>query len=532
MISDIDIHIDRDKCIACGECVDRCIMDNLRLSIAPCRQECPLNMNCQGYIKLIAQGKLDEAKQEIKEFLPFASILGRVCHAPCEDVCERSDIDGAVHIRALKRYLADNNINSSDMVQAIAPETGKKVVVIGSGPAGLMAAWEIRKKGHSVTVIEAEKKPGGLLKYGIPGSRLPDSELEQCIQAIKNTGVVFKTSHKLGQEIQFDQLTSQYDAIVIAIGAGNAAFLDIPGVEHCLDGLSVLNKVNSGEKLTAGDHVAIIGGGNTAVDVALIYKRMGVPDVKVIYRKSLRELKAFKREIKEAIEEGVVFENSLAPEAVSMLADGRFEVELLRSVLKFNSEGELVHGFEKEECRKMIVDQVVLALGQTFSTQLFPDNLINSQTGLLDIEPKTLQSTVLEKLFVCGDIIADSKSVVQAFASGKESAESLNRFLDGESLVWGRDKWQQNGWEKEFVAGPNRLEGIKRSALKTIAPKERSIDTEMEVTLSDEEARQQAARCMSCGRSYDLNKTCWYCLPCEIECPTKALTVNIPYLVK
>ena len=188
MISDINIHVDRDLCFACGECVDRCIMDNLRLSLAPCRQACPLDLNCQGYIRLIAQGKEEEAARELRKYTPFGAILGRICSRPCETACEREQSagDGAVHVRALKRYLADKYpeiVNGPP--DANPPESGKTAAVIGSGPAGLMAAYQLRRQGHQVTVFESGPKAGGFLRNAIPQFRLPSRFVDDAVDFLK-----------------------------------------------------------------------------------------------------------------------------------------------------------------------------------------------------------------------------------------------------------------------------------------------------------------------------------------------------------
>jgi NADPH-dependent glutamate synthase beta subunit-like oxidoreductase len=193
MISDINIFINRDLCYACGICVERCILDNLRLSVAPCRQKCPLQMNCQGYIRLIVQGKEEEAAAEMHRQTPFSGILGRICHRPCEAVCERANVDGPVHIRALKRYLSDLYPHIAGRRPEAPLETGKRAAVIGSGPAGLTAAYELRSRGHKVVVYEAEAEVGGMLRYAIPSFRLPIGEVERAVDLLAGMTVVFKT---------------------------------------------------------------------------------------------------------------------------------------------------------------------------------------------------------------------------------------------------------------------------------------------------------------------------------------------------
>ena len=220
MISDVNIKVKRDLCYACGVCVERCIMDNLRLSLAPCRQACPLDINCQGYVRLIAQGREKEAAEELRLHTPFGAILGRVCSHPCEAVCERGDIDGPVHIRALKRYLADAYPEISHRVPPLAPDTGLTVDIVGSGPAGLSAAYVLGQQGHRVTVLESAPEPGGLLRYGIPSFRLPTETLKRTVSTLEEMGVRFQTGKNVGQDLELDGLEREADAVILAMGAG------------------------------------------------------------------------------------------------------------------------------------------------------------------------------------------------------------------------------------------------------------------------------------------------------------------------
>ncbi|MBW2130378.1 MAG: FAD-dependent oxidoreductase [Deltaproteobacteria bacterium] len=538
MISDINIYVDRDRCYACGECVDRCILDNLRLSTAPCRQACPLNLNCQGYVRLIAQGKEVEAAQELRKYTPFGAILGRVCSRPCEKACERerSCGDGAVHIRALKRYLADTypDIVGSPPAER-RPASGREVAVVGSGPAGLMAAYQLCMDGHQVTVFEARTEPGGFLRHAIPAFRLPAGEVDRAVVALEKMGIVFRTGQAIGDQVGFDEL-EVYDAIVVAVGAGAGKDLDVPGhtLPGVVSGLDLLSQARGGTLPEVdGKSVVVVGGGNTAVDSALTCRLAGAREVRIVCLENPHEMPAYAQELREAVEAGIIIENSWGVIAMERSPEGRILLSLVRCLTVFDPDG----GFNPkldDKCApyELTADMVVSAVGQRVEPGLLPADLFDGSAGRMAADPSTYQAVHHPKVFVCGDCLSGPSSVVQAMASGKEAAVSVDRFLRGEGMTFGRDYYTINGMVADYEVSTARHIGGPRGEVSRVPVHQRTLTLETEQSLTPEQARKEAERCLSCGRPFEANRTCWYCLPCEIECPTQALTVRMPYQVR
>ncbi len=527
-----NIVIDKNKCTACGICVDRCVLDNLRMKLAPCRQACPLKVNCQGYVQLIARGEEEKALALLRETLPFPGILGRICAQPCEANCHRREQDGeAVSIRSLKRYLADwEEKEGKAPVPTILADTGRSVAVVGSGPAGMMAAYDLRVRGHRVVVFDAESKPGGMLRWAIPEFRLPVSVLEKEIGILEKMGVEFRCGMTLGKEIRLETLKEEFDAVIAATGCPKHAKLNLKGEDasgiHY--GLPFLKAVRSGKAAEVGKRVVVIGGGNVAVDAAQTALRMGAESVALVALESEKELPAFPWAIESARAEGVTIECCWGNPAFVFEAGKLKGIDLQRCIRIFDSCGDFRPIFDDCMLKHLEADTVIIAVGQGVDTAPFEGTAI-LQNGALAADPLTLQ-TVDEKLFLAGDLAGGPSSVVDAMAGGRQAAESVDRFLKGEHLRFGRT--YPGPVETDFEIDADRGSKERRTASAQHRFRGKGDFDEIERGFDAKTAVKEAGRCHSCGEPFGKYRTCWFCLPCEVDCPNEALWVEIPYLLR
>lgn len=518
-----NIRIDKQKCTFCGECVERCILDNLRMRQAPCQQACPLGLNVQAYVQLIARGREDMAREVVSRDLPFPETIGRICDHPCEGQCHRHKITGrAVSIRALKRYLFEGRPYAAPQP---APPSGRRVAVVGAGPAGLLASFDLALRGHEVNLLEADARPGGLMRWAIPSFRLPVEILDRELGVLETLGVRLQCGVRVGREHSLEMLEREFDAVILATGQGPDRRLgiegeDLAGVHYALD---LLRAAKTGRAGRMGGRVVIIGGGNAAVDAAQTVLRLGAGQVTLVSLESREEMPAFAHDVAQAAAEGVLLEPSWGPVRFSSF-DGRVNaVELKRCLNVFDAAGRFSPSFDACQTSLLEADAVVVAIGQTGGT------LEMGIRGDLRADPLTLQ-TERPKVFLAGDCHGGPSSVIRAMGSGRQAAVSVERFLMGEHLRFNRT-----------YAGPVvtdfeiSLEGaVDRDRIQPPLRRFRGEGdfAELEEPYSAEQARREAERCYSCGRPEGRYRTCWFCLPCEVVCPEKALWVEIPYLLR
>ena len=518
-----NIVIDKDKCTFCGTCVDTCILDNLRLKLAPCRQACPLGVNCQGYVQMILRGQEAKALEMVRENLPFPAVLGRICSAQCERNCHRGQqADKPVAIRALKRYLTDHLEGQDLPLPQQAAPSGKHCLIVGSGPAGMLAAYDLLCNGHKVTFVDSEKQPGGMLRWAVPEFRLPGRILNAEFERLQAMGAAFKGGVELGADVFLDTLAAENDGVIVATGCPDPKILalageDALGVRHALP---FLHKVREGQSPEIGAKVVVIGGGEVALDSAQTALRLGAEQVTVVSLETNAAMPASQEALAMAAAEGVAIDGSWGPTRI-LTQNGRVSgVELQRCLTVFDAFGRFAPTFDECTLKELAADSVIVAIGQKRNRAAY---------GGRDGDALTLQ-TERENVFLAGDAYSGPSTVVQAMASGRVAAESVHRFFSGEHLSYGRR--YQGPIETEF-----EIDTARGSDAERVKPTWNTFGGkgdfgEIEQTLTEDQARSEASRCYSCGQPFGKFRTCWFCLPCEVECPEDALWVQIPYLLR
>jgi len=476
-------HIRRHHCRAavCKELVK-----------SPCSHTCPAEIDVPHYIRFIQQGKFSEACAVIREKVPFPGVLGRVCFHPCESKCRRGELEEAIAIKTLKRIAADRDTGLWKQNAKVAPPTGKRVAVVGSGPAGPTAAYYLAKLGHSVTVFEALPEPGGMMQVGIPKYRLPREVLNSEIREIENVGVEIKTNTRIES---LDSLFEQgYDALFLAVGAHRGVKMGVvgeanAGVIECVD---FLRKINLGEKVVIGNRVAVIGGGNAAIDGARTALRLGAKEVTIIYRRTRTEMPANPEEVSETLKEGINVIFLATPTQIAR-ENGRLRMECVKMALgKFDASGrrrpEPIEGSEFT----MDFDTVIAAIGQA------PD--IPAQFGLATNRGNILQAdfdtmaTTQGGVFAGGDCITGPASVIEAIAAGRRGAISIDKYFGGDGVI------DEVLAPEEEAALPPIEEGEKYRPQLAYLPLDQRADgfAEVELGFSPELAIEESKRCLRC----------------------------------
>ena len=561
-------RVDKDKCVACGQCVENCQTNAVRLGqkhcltdshisdayasdkeipwdkksynidyrttrtdtmpsgTAPCKAECPAHVPVQGYIKLAAQGRYTEALELIKKENPFPAVCGHICNKACEDACTRGSVDAPIAIDDIKKFIAGKDLEAEHrFVPKMVNQTGKpyeeKIAVIGSGPAGLTCAYYLALKGYPVTVFEKEKELGGMLTLGIPSFRLEKDVIRAEIDILRDLGVQFKTGVAVGTDITLDALRAEgFKAFYLAVGASRGAKLRCPGEElpGVMTGIDFLRAVNLGEAPAIGPSVAVIGGGNVAIDVARAAVRLGA-EVTVVYRRDRDSMPAADDEIAEAAEEGVSFRFLASP--AEILGDGKAEtlkIELMEL------RGGKPAGTGVYET--MNVSAVISAVGQEI--ELNGISVDTDAKGTVTVSLPSFQTSEAD-IFAGGDVVTGPKFAIDAIAAGKEGAISIHRYVHpGQSQVIGRD-------HRDYKAMNPATAGVAIDGFDT-APRQKASGgaakgaektfRDLRGTLTEEQLKTETRRCLDCGTAVVDESLCVGCGICTTKCKFDAIRLE------
>ncbi len=475
----------------CGDC------------LGPCELSCPAGCNIPGFISAIASGRDQEAIRIIRQTIPLPGILGRVCPAPCEDACRRHGVDEPVSICALKRFAADQANTDEPALPERKPATGKKVAIVGAGPAGLTAAWFLLVAGHEVTIIDSGEKAGGMMRYGIPKFRLPDAVIDADIEPIIAMGARFMLSTGFGKDIDWSRLKQDHDALLLSVGAAAPSPLDIPGeeLEGVVSGIGFLRETATGKSRNPGRSVIVVGGGNTAIDAARTALRLGAESVTVMYRRGREEMPANRLEIEEAVAEGVELLLLSAPVEIEKTADGLAVKAVLMRLGEPDASGRRrpypVEGSEFT----LPADTIITATGQyvNLPAEAAPGIGLD-RNGNLRIKAGSMQTDVPE-IFAGGDCVTGPDLAIRAVEQGRLAAEAIDRFLGGASLEALSGSFNSSYGERDQA--PSRFYERARPAERVPVPEltageRRRSFNEAVSGYAPEDARKEAMRCLQC----------------------------------
>ncbi len=573
-------HVDKEKCVACGRCVEYCpagatrlgqklclkdgsevkyprqelpnarkwgqdkwdfnYRDNNRINThktgtAPCKTACPAHIAVQGYLKLAAQGRYQDALALIKKQNPFPAVCGRICNRRCEDACTRGTIDQAIAIDAVKKFIAEQDLVAETryIPPTVIPASihmdhfDEKIAIIGGGPAGLSAAFYLAEKGYRPTVFEKNEMAGGMLRYGIPSYKLEKDVIEAEIEVMRQMGVELKTGVEVGKDISIEELRKQgYQAFYIAIGCSAGRRPGVPGddAEGTFTAIDYLHEANTGNT-TFNGRVVVVGGGNVAIDAARVSARSGASEVTMLCLESEKEMPASVEEVTEAGEDGVIIRNSWGPKEV-LTEDGKVTGIVFKKCTSVkNAEGKFAPTYDENDTITIACDRVIFAVGQrSVWGDLLKDMNVEFNGPAIVADKLTYQTTVPD-IFVGGDVYTGPKFAIDAIAAGKIAAESLHRYVHNGHMRIGRNRWEFTQLDTDNIKVESYDNSSRQEAgMDETVPAKSFKDAHK--TLTEEQVKIETARCLGCGATIiDPNK-CIGCGVCTTKCMFDAITLH------
>lgn len=509
------IYTDSDEVRASRKmALELLLSDHVGDCIGPCRTGCPARLDIPGFVTRIAAADFRRSAEIASDYLMLPASLGRICPRLCEQRCHRCEKGEPLSVGSLHRLAGDRDIASVDRyIPRKERPTGKKVAIVGAGPAGLAAAYHLLRRGHAVMIYDAHSSPGGMLRWGVPEFRLPRCVLDREIEIIAALGGEFRMNELLGRDFTLDDLRRDFEAVFLAIGAQGSQKLDCPGEELALPALAFLGRVAGGNPPQIGGEVIVLGGGNTAVDAARTAIRLGVQSVRILYRRTRREMPCLMSEVIAAEDEGARLETLVAPVRLGSGTGGRLRLTLHRMGLgKPDESGRArplpVPGSEFT----LTATCVIAAIGQTVETGSFAaGTLALAQRGIA-VNPATL-ATNLEGVFAGGDAVTGADLAVRAVASGRLAAVSIDQYLGGRPVQGDPEMMtvlMAKMDEEELAEFFREIEESPRAHMPELPVTERVRSfEEVELGLSDHAAVREAGRCMNCG--------CWKATTCSLR---------------
>ncbi len=495
------VHTDTERVVRARKvALELLLSDHTGDCRGPCKLHCPAMTDCQKYVKEIAEGDYKAAVSTIYNAFPLPASIGRVCPHPCEDACRRQLVEEPISIAFLKMFAADKVLADEPYQIPVEPDTGKKVAIVGGGPAGLTAAYFLRRYGHAVTIFDQMPKMGGMLRYGIPEYRLPKTVVDQEVKIIADAGVVMKNDVKLGKDIQFADLQNDYDAVLLAIGAWTSMPMRVPGedLDGVIGGIDFLEKLGLGEKPLLGKNVAVCGGGNTAMDCCRTAVRLGAENVYVCYRRTRKEMPASDIEIDEAMEEGVQFKFLSTPNEFYGENGKLTGMKLQKMKLgEPDASGRRRPVPIEGDIEDIPIDNVLMAIGQGPDTAGIDGLQLHERKGTILVDEMTFRTNI-DNVFAAGDITNKGAGIaIQAIAEAQKAAFCINNYLEGDEVRYKPPYFvTDEKTEADFEDRPKES----RAKMPGLSPGERKDNFKpIYFGFTEEQAQKEARRCLECG---------------------------------